>query len=307
MTAVVGADGFVGGVLATAMGAEKIVFRDARPGEVGISAADDLLSHTDVVVNAAGFRVRPGLAAADYHRSQSVAVANLVQRLSPGALLVQISSASVLGKDPTRPLGSKTAPRPETFGCPAYAVAKSEAEGVARAAAASRGVKIAVLRPAVLYGPKPDGMIGTLFGLGAKGVLLRLVPARHRHHLCSLPALVETVREVAKHGDGIEPPLVVADPFVLTNADIAEAVRAIHRPGLTLPFPAALAGSFLRLLPRSSSPRLDLRTWGEILGILALDTVYDPDETYRLLAIDPSRFSRERTWDRLVRGLEALP
>jgi nucleoside-diphosphate-sugar epimerase len=304
--AVVGADGLVGDALASALGAERIVYRDPLPGETSVAGAETPLRSARVVINAAGFRVRPGLASGDYRRSQAEAVDRLVPRLSPGALLVQISSASVLGKDPARRLGPTAAGRPETFGCPAYAIAKSEAEGVARQAATSRGVKIAVLRPAVLYGPNPDGMIGTLLELGAKGVLLRLVPGRHRHHLCSLPLLVETVRRVMQCPDGIEPPLLVADPFVLTSADIAAAVRAIHRPGVSLPFPAALAGSLLRILPRSSSPRFDLRTWGEILGILALDTVYEPAETYRLLTIDPSRFSKERTWDRLVRGLEAL-
>lgn len=305
MIAVVGADGVVGGTLASALGAARIVYRDPFPGETALVAADTLLRSARVVINAAGFRVRPGLAAADYRHSHPEAVARLVPRLSRGALLVHISSASVLGKDPARPLGNESRGRPETFGCPAYAVAKREAENVARDAAASQGLKIVVLRPAVLYGQEPDGMIGRLFTLGAKGVVLRLVPAAHRHHLCSLPLLVEVVRVVATRGEGIDPPLVVADPFVVTSAEIVATVRAVHRPHLTMPFPAGPFGSVLRLLPRSSTPRLDLRTWGEILGILALDTVYDPAETFRLLAIDPSRFSRERTWDRLVRGLEA--
>ena len=307
MIAVVGADGTVGSALAGALGARRIVYRDPRPGETSIDAADDLLSSAAVVINAAGFRVRPGLGAADYRRSHVDAVARLVPRLSPGALLVQISSASVLGRDPARPPGNDPAGRPETFGCPAYALAKKEAEVVARGAAASQGLKITVVRPAVLYGPEPDGMIGTLLTLGKKGLLLRLVPARHRHHFCSFPLLVEAIGRIARAGEGIEPPLVVADPFVVTSGDIAAAICGIHRPGIAIPFPAGLGGAFLRLFPRAASPRLDLKTWGEILGILALDTVYDPSETFRRLGIDPSRFSRERTWARLVRGLEAEP
>ncbi len=307
MIAVVGADGYVGGALASALSAARVVHRAPVAGETAIDAADDLLRSAEVVVNASGFRVRPGLGAADYRRSQAEAVARLVPRLSAGVLLVQISSSSVLGKSGATPVPNSEDGRPETFGCPIYAAAKREAERVARTAASARGVRLAVLRPATLYGREPDGMIGTLHALAARGLLLRLVPSRHRHHLCSLPLFVETVRRVARQNEGIGPPLVVADPFFLTNADIAAAVRAIHRPLLTLPFPAALAGSALRLLPRFSSPRFDFRTWGEILGILALDTVYDPAETYQRLGMDPSRFSRERTWDRFVRGFEALP
>ena len=50
-----------------------------------------------------------------------------------------------------------------------------------------------------------------------------------------------------------------------------------------------------RLSFRSKNPKLDLPTWGEILGVLNLDTVYDPFETFRLLEIDPAEYSLERT------------
>jgi nucleoside-diphosphate-sugar epimerase len=303
--AVVGADGVVGKVLAVALDAHRIVFRSPGPGEIAIGDADEPLRSASVVINASGFRVRPGLSANDYRRSHAEAVAPLVPRLSKGALLVQISSASVLGKSTTRPLGNGDAGRPESFGCPAYALAKREAEETAREAAAVAGVRLVILRPAILYGPSPDGMLGTLLAIAGKGIHLRLVPAAHRHHLCSFPLLVEAVKALAGRGEAVESPLVLADPFFLTNADLAEAVASVRPARLTIPFPAALAGGVLRRFPRSASPPLDLRTWGEILAILALDTVYDPAETYRLLAIDPARFTRARTWKRLVRGLEA--
>ena len=305
MIAVVGADGVVGNVLAAALDARRIVFRAPGPGEIATGDADETLRSASVVINASGFRVRPGLSADDYRRSHAEAVARLVPRLSKGALLVQVSSASVLGRDPARPLGNSGAGRPESFGSPAYALAKREAEETAREATAAAGVRLAILRPAILYGSSPDGMLGTLLVLARKGILLRLAPAAHRHHLCSFPLLVEAVKALSRRGEGVEKPLVLADPFFLTNADLAEAVQSVHGARVTLPFPAALAGSILRLFPRSTSPRLDLRTWGEILGILALDTVYDPAETYRLLAIEPARFARARTWERLVRGHEA--
>jgi nucleoside-diphosphate-sugar epimerase len=305
--AVVGADGFLGSALATAYGAERIVFRDPGPGEIGVGAADELLSSADIVVNAAGFRVRPGLTAADYRRSHAGVVSRLVPRLSPGALLVHISSASVLGRDTVRMLGPENQVRADTFASPAYAIAKKEAEDLARDLAASRRVKIAVVRPAIVYSSMPDGVVWTLLKLASKGVLLRLVPARHRHHLLSLPLLVETIRCIVQGKEEIEPALVVADPFVVTSAEIVDLARTFHRPWISLPIPAGVAGSLLRRLPSTRSPWLDFRTRGEILSILALDTVYDPSETYKRLAIDSARFSRERTWERLIRGLEVAP
>ena len=306
MTVVVGADGFVGGALASALGAVRVVFGPAREaGDTPFDEAGVLLSGADVVVNASGFRVRPGLCAADYRRTHTETVARLIPALAPGSLLIHVSSASVLGRSPGSLPHNDEAGSPETFGCPDYAIAKRDAERAARAAASERGVRLAILRPAILYGRVPDGMIGTLTALAARGVLLRLVPARHRHHLCALPLLVETVRAVARRGHAIETPLTVADPFFVTSGEIVGVVREIHGPAVSLPFPAGVAGAVLRRFPRSSSPRLDLRTWGEILCILALDTVYDTAETYRLLGIDVSRFSRPRTWERLARGQEA--
>ncbi len=305
MIVVVGADGFVGGALASALGATRVVFGPVRErGDTPFDEAGAVLSGADVVVNASGFRVRPGLAAADYRRTHAGTVARLVPALACGSFLIQVSSASVLGRSPCTLPPNDEAGSPETFGCPDYAIAKRDAERTARTAARERGVRLAILRPAILYGPVPDGMIGSLATFAARGVLLRPVPAGHRHHLCSLPLLVEVVRAVARRGLAIEEPLAVADPFFVTNGEITDVVREMHRPALSLPFPAkAAAGAVLRRLPHSSSPRLDLRTWGQILCILGLDTVYDTAGTYR----PPrdrrrSRFSRPHTWERLVRG-----
>jgi nucleoside-diphosphate-sugar epimerase len=305
-TAVVGADGFVGGALAAALDADRVVFRPARDAsETEIGNAGALLGAAGVVVNASGMRVRPGLGEADYRRTHEEAVRSLVPRLAPGALLVHVSSASVLGRDPLAPPPNDEAGRPETFGCPAYAVAKRDAERAAREAAGARGIRLVVLRPAVLYGRERDGMFGTLASLAERGLLLRLLPASHRHHMCALPLFVEAVRAVASAGEALEAPVTLADPFVVTSAELTTLVSTIFRPAWTLPFPAGPAGALLRRLPRSGSPRLDLATWGEILSILALDTVYDAGDSFRLLGLDPSRFARERTWERLARGLAA--
>jgi nucleoside-diphosphate-sugar epimerase len=303
---VVGADGFVGGALAAALGGARIVFRRARDaGETPVENADTLLAGADVVVNASGLRVRPGLSAADYRRTHADAVVRLVPKLAPGSLLVHISSASVLGRSPATPPPNDEAGRPESFGCPAYAAAKRDAERVAREEARVRGIRLVVLRPAILYGREPDGMFGTLVSLASRGVLLRVVPAAHRHHMCALPLFIAAVGAAAARDKGLDGPLTVADPFAVTNAEISALLTERFGAAWRVPFPAGAAGSVLRRLPRSSSPRFDLATWGEILSILALDTVYDADDAFRVLGLDPDLFSRERTWEKLARGREA--
>ena len=67
-----------------------------------------------------------------------------------------------------------------------------------------------------------------------------------------------------------------------------------------LPVPAPWLSTLLRHACHATNPRLDLATWGEIFGVLHLDTVYDPCETFRLLAIDPAQYSREKTLQPLI-------
>ena len=78
LIAVVGADGFVGGHLAEALQAKRVVYGPCRNSDVHISQAEGLLRKADVIINAGGFRVRPGLAYADYQRSQQGATAAFV-------------------------------------------------------------------------------------------------------------------------------------------------------------------------------------------------------------------------------------
>src|ERR1700756_2639944 len=92
---VVGADGFVGGHLAMALEATKVVYRTAEAGEVHISEAEGPPRKTDVIVNAAGFRIRPGFNFSHYQQSHKEATAALIPFIRPGALFLHVSSASV--------------------------------------------------------------------------------------------------------------------------------------------------------------------------------------------------------------------
>jgi hypothetical protein len=45
----------------------------------------------------------------------------------------------------------------------------------------------------------------------------------------------------------------------------------------------------------SKNPRLDFKTIGQILGVVAADIVYDPSETYRILGIDAALYEIGKT------------
>ncbi len=305
---VVGADGFVGSHLAAALDAKKIVYRAAADGEVHITEAGSLLEKADVIVNAAGFRIRPGFTAEDYRRSHQGATAALIPHVRRGALFLHISSASVLGKSKDRKLGNHTQPDLTNFPAPHYARAKLEADEFLKAAAVENDFRLVFLRPSNLYAPEAEGMIRSLLGLAKRGIILRLYPRSSRQHFCDINLLAEVARRVI-FGNSLpqSTALVVADPYVVTNRELEAMIRRhLRRNTFIVPLPLHLMSSVFRHSIRSSNPRFDLATQGEILGFMDLDSVYDPSETFSLLGIDPAQYSQERTLEPVIReGLKS--
>jgi nucleoside-diphosphate-sugar epimerase len=306
-TVVVGADGFVGGCLAAALGAERIVYGPCGRGDIHISQADVLLKKADVVINAGGFRVRPGCTYADYQHSHQGATSVIVPWIRKGALLLHLSSASVLGKSQDQALGNQAPPNPASFPSVAYALAKLEADQFLEKAATEREFRLIFVRPAVIYGPHGAGMIETLLKLAKRGIILRLYPRNARHHLCHTTLLVDVVRRILamSHLRHLSR-LVVADPYTVTNRQLEMMLRQyLPRKGTTLRIPVPLISTLLRYSFHSRNPRLDMRTWGEIFGVLNLDTAYDPSETFGLLGLDPAQYSLEKTLQPSIReGLQ---
>jgi hypothetical protein len=61
-----------------------------------------------------------------------------------------------------------------------------------------------------------------------------------------------------------------------------------------------LMGKLLRNSFHSRDPRFDLATWGEILGVMSLDTAYEPADTFERLGIDPSQYRSDRMLEPLI-------
>ncbi len=101
--------------------------------------------------------------------------------------------------------------------------------------------------------------------------------------------------------------LVIADPYTITNRELEEMIRRyLRRNAVTVPLPLSLMSTLFRHSIRSTNPKFDWVTRGEILGFMNLDSVYDPSETFSLLGIDPSRYSPERTLEPVIRkGLQS--
>jgi nucleoside-diphosphate-sugar epimerase len=300
---VVGADGFLGAGLAEALQARRVVYGPARDSDIPVTQAEAVLRKADVIINAGGFRVRAGCAYPDYQRSHEGATSNIARWVRKGALFVHLSSASVLGKSKDQKLGNQTPPNPRSFPSPAYALAKLEADQFVQRMSAEREFRVIFLRPAAVYSPQGAGMVDTVLKLAKRGIILRLYPLDARHHLCHLNLLVEVARRAIEQGDDLPhlSCLVAADPYTVTNRELeAMILQYLPRKSRSFPVPLPLMSTLLRHSFHSRNPRLDLRTWGEIFGVLHLDTAYDPFETYHLLGIDPSRYSLDKTLKPLI-------
>jgi len=310
LLAIVGADGFVGGGLSKRLAAEpslrtaSIVYGGATEQELRISRAAPLLADADIILNCGGFRVRPGCSYRDYQNSHQGSTAAFVPYIRKDALLIQISSASVLGKG--HGLGNQSAPNPMTFPSPEYALAKLEQEQYLESVSLERGFRVIFLRPAVLYSADGAGMVSTIIGLTRRGISPRLYPRSCRQHLAHMDLLADVVRRVIRRDDLPNlTRLVVADPYTVTNHELEEIIRSYQKmAGLPLPLPAHWMSRILCSTFGSGKSWLDFKTRGQILGVVAADIVYDPSDTYRLLEIDSSRYTIDQTLLRVI--MEAL-
>jgi len=263
-----------------------------------ISKAETLLREADVLINAGGFRVRRGLTLDDYRRCHQQATAGFISCVRKGALFLQMSSAHVLGKSASRKLGNHAMPNPATYPSAAYAIAKSEADSFLKEKASENGFRLVYLRPTILWSrPGDTSLIDKLARLAQRGILLRLYPRDARHHFCHLSLLVEVARRVIERNDVPHlSALVVADPYTITNCELESLISEyVQHKTISLPVPALWMSNLLQHSIRSKNPKLDLRTWGDIFGVLHLDTVYDPSETFALLGIDQGQYSIDST------------
>lgn len=302
---VVGADGFVGGGLAEALHAERVVYGACRPGDTHISQAEALIRKADVVVNASGFRVRRGMTIDDYRRCHQGSTSVLVPWLRKDALFIHMSSGHVLGKSTGKILGNNSVPKPETYPSAIYTIAKYECDQYLMKEADARGFKLVFLRPTILWKQLGDtSLIDNLCKMARRGTMLRLYPRKARHHLCNLPILEEVVVRIVERKDTVPhgTAFVVADPFTITSEELeAMMLRYMSKKPLMIPIPAPMMSAIVSCLPHSANPTLDFKTWGDIFGVLHLDTVYDPWETFRMLGIDASRYAMDKTLEPFVR------
>jgi nucleoside-diphosphate-sugar epimerase len=294
---VVGSAGALGRLLCERLTAKGLDRR--HPGASFVSGVDAEIERGSVVINVAGPRIRPHLGWSEYMR-EHVALSSLVARsMRSGTHLIHVSSAAVYGSR-TDTIGVDTPEAPELFPSPSYAWAKLAGELAARAIAAERGVRITVVRFPVVYGPGVESGVDSLMRYARRGLRLELAPRGMRQHMLHSGLLVHAFKRIIEDGVVLPRPLVLADPFVLTNADLNEAIAGRGWRAARVPIRLDRAAMLVRRWP--GFPQLDAPVKLASLGVFGVDTAFDHRPAFEALGLDVEEFTRDRTFDAFVQG-----
>ena len=288
---VVGARGALGALLVEKLGATGLELRSPIPRSPDASSGDARIPEVfdaSLVINASGPRVRSELGWADYFREHVGTSARIARSMRPGAHLVHISSTAVFGARRAR-IDASTPEAPTLFPSPAYACAKLAAEAIVRAICHERAVSLSVVRPSMIYGPGIDSALETIRRLSRRGIGLRLTPRDGRQHLVHFDVVFAAISRLVQLGPLTLKPLILADPFVLTNRDIE------RRSALALTVPVRDAASFNRGWQRVTSTTPPSLV--ETLAVLGLDNTFDAQSAFSLLKLDAASFRKSETFD----------
>jgi nucleoside-diphosphate-sugar epimerase len=290
-TVIVGADGTLGGLLVDRLKARGVTLR-CKDMAQNLSLP---LEHAQTVINASGPRARPGLNWPDYFREHLGTARAIVRSMIPGTHLIHISSTAVFGAQ-ARHLDSDSPEAPLQFPMAAYASAKYATELAVGTLCVEKGIKLTVLRPSMVYGLGMDSALNSLCVMAARGFRLVLKPGSLRQHLLGVDLFVHALRQACRCGSLGPRPIILADPFSVTNAEINDMIARIHPKAFTVPVPLDY---FKKLsLQWTKIPESRITMPIASLAVLAIDNQFSWQPAFQALGINPSEFERPRTFDR---------
>lgn len=239
---VTGANGFLGGAVATALArAGYSVLRGARavpapgPGETWVSYGDigpathwdTALEGTSTVVHLAGLAHLPDTAppaAADTLVRVNVEGAGALAAAAVQSgvrRFVLVSSALVHGEaSPGRPFRETDPPAPQS----AYARSKLDAEARLVEAARGSAMQWVILRPPMVYGARARGNFGRLVRLVRSGLPLPLGAATAPRSFIGIDNLADAAVCTVAHSRAANQTFLVSDAETTSTADLARRI-----------------------------------------------------------------------------------
>ncbi len=163
-------------------------------------------------------------------------------RLEGVERFVFVSSARAqVGSSAPRTISERDEP------CPTNDYGRSKL--AAETAVAATGMPFTILRPVVIYGPRPKGNIKGLMQLASKPLPLPFSGFQSRRSMLGIDNFISAVSFVLTHSTTVNETFLVADPASYTLAEIITMMRKAQgrRPGLFF-IPTFLFHAALRLI-----------------------------------------------------------
>ena len=262
---VTGATGFAGGHLVRALASrghqvrafQREAARQPDPGVPGVPGIDiaigDLrdpgalrraVQGIDVVYHIAAIYRQAGVSTEVYRAVNATAVGQLVEAAAAAGArrVVHCSTVGVHG-DVEHPPANEDAPlKPGDI----YQETKLEGERLARAAGASTGIEVTIVRPSGIYGPG-DRRLLKLFRGVARRRWITLGRGKIYYHLTYIDDLVEGFRLCGEHPSAANRTYILAGGEVTTLNDLVAMtaeVAGVQAPAIHLPvWPFWIAGA----------------------------------------------------------------
>jgi nucleoside-diphosphate-sugar epimerase len=292
-TVVVGADGTLGALIVERLKARGVTLRCKD-----MTREEPLqFERGATVIHAAGPRARAGLDWADYFREHLGTSRTIVRAMQPGSHLIHLSSTAVFGARGMH-LDCDSPESPLLFPMPAYACAKYAAELAVRALCEEKGIKLTVLRLSMVYGPGIDSALESLRKMAARGIRLVLKPGSLRQHLLSVELLVHGLMQTCRCGALGPRPLILADPFSVTNAEINALIAHLYPKALPMAVPLDRFGKVAKRWKRM--PEFKMTMPLASFAVLAIDNEFAWQPAFQAMEINPSEFQRACTLDRYL-------
>jgi nucleoside-diphosphate-sugar epimerase len=288
---VVGADGTLGEMLKNHLTADGISLRCENMAK----CEPPHLENYATVINAAGPRARPGLNWSDYFREHIGTARAIVHGMHSGSHLIHLSSTAVYGAQAAL-LGPDSLEAPLLFPMPGYAAAKLASEYAIRASCEARGIGLTILRLSMVYGAGVDSALDSLSRMANRGLRLMLKPDTFRQHLLNIELLVHGMKLACQRGPAGSNPLILADPFFITNGQINDALVKKYPKSKSISMPLSFFANISRRWKRISEFSLTMPIAS--LAVLAIDNEFAWQPAFHALGINPDEFNRNNTFDK---------
>lgn len=237
--ACIGASGFIGGNLASRLGADGWPIRRIGRGVGGVpvdvavpdfAAADwaEILDGFEVVVHAAArVHVRETKAkgaGCDFMRVNRDLTVSIAEHAAHAGVrrFVFISTLGVLGSE--SPPGSPLAAGAPAFPESDYARSKLAAEAALRTIAERTGLEVVVVRPPMVYGREAPGNFSRLSTLVSRALPLPFASIGNRRSFVGIDNLVEMLVACIKHPRAAGQRLLVSDGEDLSTPDLVRRI-----------------------------------------------------------------------------------